>query len=80
MAHWKSQIKQQGIVHTRSIAQAASDQKPFKGESKRKPSHLTKEEADICLNCTKVKCLGGEDCFRARKKEKADAEKRSGTT
>lgn len=42
-------------------------------EPKRKSLNRTEEEreyyddAQICLNCTKKKCRGGEDCFQKQK-------------
>ena len=31
--------------------------------------YLSREAADICLNCTREKCKGGERCFQNRKRE-----------
>lgn len=70
MADWKRKLGQEGILHCRSIAQAASDQKPCKGERENAAHYLKKEEADICLNCDRPTCSGSDGCFRKRKKKK----------
>ena len=79
MANWKVQLKRTGMVRGKSMAQMASDQKPYKGERKgeRKESagYMSKEAADICLNCKKAECKGSEYCFRKRKKKQKEKEK-----
>lgn len=69
MADWKVDVYRYGAVSAKTIGQMAEDVTPMK-QSVIDP-HLTKEQADICLNCTRPasKCLGTEACFQARKRK-----------
>lgn len=69
MADWKVDVFRYGAVSAKTIGQMAEDVTPMK------PSvidpYLTKEQADICLNCPKPasRCRGTEECFQARKRK-----------
>ena len=69
MPGWKLQAKQFGVVSSRSLTKAAGDLVP--PEEKQIMAHRKKENADICLSCTKSasQCYGGDRCFMKRKKE-----------
>ena len=72
MAGWKSQIRLYGGVPVKTTTQAMdSGAKPRHEQTL---SYYKKEQADICLRCTKKHCRGGEDCFKSRKKEQECAE------
>ena len=44
-------------------------EKPRGGVKLNMPSYCRKEVADVCLNCTKEICNGGESCYRKTKEE-----------
>lgn len=67
MPGWKRQLKMYGHVQSRSAANAMSD--TVKPKQHHIETYKSKEQADVCLNCTKEKCRGGSTCFGKRKKE-----------
>lgn len=73
MPGWKTQIRTHGVVSSRSVSNASADTKRsyYRG---RYNANVKKENADICLNCTKKNCGGTKGCFAKRKKE-AECEK-----
>lgn len=80
MASWKRELQMYGTVRAKSMARMAEDNMPpeeikkvgSRGRNKeRTAGYLSKEQADICLNCKKKKCTGDPDCFKKRRKEAA---------
>lgn len=71
MAGWKSQVRQYGVVKAKTIPTARRDLTP--PEETAIDAHRTKEQADVCLSCTKSTCSGNPNCFRKRRKELACA-------
>lgn len=78
MASWKRELQMYGTVRARSMAQMAEDgvspddRKKIGSRGRNKEriaGYLSKEQADICLNCKKKKCSGDPDCFKKRRKE-----------
>ena len=67
MEGWAKKIRQFGTVHARSLAQAAEDLVPPK--ARKCPSHMRKEQADICLECDKPNCSYSNTQFRKCIKE-----------
>gem|GEM_PF-3749016 len=67
MAGWKQQARQYGRVNAKSLSVLAQDQKP--PEKKVIDAYRTKEQADVCLGCSKTVCTGSPECFRKRRKE-----------
>ena len=67
MPGWKQQVRQSGMVSTRSLVKAAGDQRPPETVSSKDIER--KRRADICINCTKPECKGGDACFKKRRKE-----------
>ena len=69
MSDWKRDVVRYGSVSARTIGQMGSDVIPAKPSSI--DPHLTKEQADICLNCPKDagKCKGTDKCFEAMKRK-----------
>lgn len=72
MAGWKTQVKTYGCVPSMTTAQAMDSR--TKPKRQRDTVYRKKDQADICLKCTKKKCRGGSDCFNSRIKEQACAE------
>ena len=68
MAGWKQQVRQSGMVSTRSLVKAAGDQRPPEAASVKEEKR--RKQADICINCTKPECRGGDACFKKRRKER----------
>ena len=72
MSGWAKKIRQFGTVSTRSLAQAAEDLVPPKTHAI--PSHMSKEQADICLNCSEKDCSFSDvqfrKCFKKYKEKK----------
>lgn len=67
MAGWKQQVRQYGVVSTRSLVKSAGDRAhPGTASSK---DEERKRQADICINCTKPECKGTNTCFKKRRKE-----------
>lgn len=79
MAGWKKDLMVYGTVRAKSLATLAEDYVP--PEEKKKQGmrgrgkdagiagYLKKEQADICLSCTKETCSGSPECFARRRKE-----------
>ena len=73
MTHWKQEIRQYGSVHATSIKNAESELKA--PEDRLIETYRRKDQADICLKCTKPNCNGSEECFNKRRKELEDEKK-----
>lgn len=78
MAGWKKELQVFGTVRATSMAHMSDDYVPpeerkkqgKRGRGKEKlAGYLTKEAADVCLNCKRKECFGSDECFRRRRKE-----------
>lgn len=80
MTSWKKELRVYGAVRAKSMPQMANDYVPpeekkkqrYKKQYNRKEKaagYLSKEQADICLNCNRKECFGSVECFRKRRKE-----------
>lgn len=78
MAGWKKELQVFGTVRATSMAHMADDyvspeekrKQGKRGRGKEKQAgYLTKEAADVCLNCRRKECFGSDECFRKHRKE-----------
>ena len=80
MAGWKKELQVFGTVRATSMAHMADDYVSPEEKKKHKAKerynrkekmagYLTKEAADVCLNCRRKECFGSDECFRRRRKE-----------
>ena len=86
MAGWKKELQVFGTVRAKSMAQMADDYVPPEDRKKQRQKkrynrkekiagYLTKEAADVCLNCKRKECFGSDECFRKHRKEMKANEK-----